>query len=69
LPKGKTVLEAAEIVHTDFAKKFIKAEVVDWQELVKQGSWLKAREEGKLKLVGKEYVVRDGEVIEIHVAK
>jgi len=69
LKKGKTVLEAAEMIHTDFAKGFIKAELIDWQKLVDLGSWSKARKKGKLKLVGKEYIVKNGEAIEIHVAK
>jgi hypothetical protein len=69
LEKGKTVLEAAEMIHTDLAKNFIKAEVIDWQELVKLGSWVKVREKGKLRLVGRDYVVKNGEVVEIHVAK
>jgi len=68
LKKGKTVWEAAEMIHTDLAKKFIKAEVIDWQELVNLGSWVKAREKGKLRLVGKDYVVLNGEVAEIIIS-
>jgi len=69
LKKGKTVLEAAEMIHTDFAKGFIKAELINWQKLVDLGSWSKAKEKGELRLVGKEYIVKNGEAIEIHVAK
>jgi len=68
LKKGKTVWEAAEMIHTDLAKKFIKAEVIDWQELVNLGSWVKAREKGKLRLAGKDYVVKNGEVAEIIIS-
>lgn len=69
LKKGKFVLEAAEMIHTDFAEKFIKAEVINWEDLVKAKSWVKIKEQGKLKLIGKDYVVKNGDVIEIHVAK
>lgn len=65
LQQGKTVLEAAEIIHTDLARGFIKAEVADWQELVTLKSWANAGSQGKLRLVGKDYAVKDGEVIEI----
>ncbi len=65
LKKGKTVVEAAEIIHTDFAKNFIKAEVIDVRELIALGSWACAREKGKLRLVSKDYQVRNNEVIEI----
>jgi len=68
LEKGKTVIEAAEMVHTDFAKNFVKTEVIDWQELVKLSSWGKAREKGKLKLAGRDYRIKDGEVIEFITA-
>jgi len=68
LKKGKTVWEAAEMIHTDLAKKFIKAEVIDWQELVKLGSWAKAKQKGKLRLAGKDYVVKNGEAVEIIIA-
>jgi len=69
LKKGEFVLGAAEMIHTDFAEKFIKAEVINWEDLVKAKSWIKAKEQGKLKLIGKDYVVKNGDVIEIHVAK
>jgi len=65
LEKGRTVLEAAEMVHTDLAKGFVKAEVIDCKELVGLEGWTKAKAKGKLALVGKDYLVKDGEVIEI----
>jgi len=64
IKKGKTAIEAAEMVHTDMAKGFIKAEVVNWEELVNCGSWQKAGEEGKIRLEGKDYQVQDGDVVE-----
>lgn len=67
LKKGKNVLEAAEKVHSDFKEKFIKAEVINWRELVKAGSWNKAKELGLIQTVGKEYEVKNGEVIEFKI--
>ncbi|MBL4694539.1 redox-regulated ATPase YchF [Candidatus Gracilibacteria bacterium] len=55
--------QAAGVIHTDFEKGFIKAEVVHWQDLVSHGSESKAKESGKVRLEGKEYIVRDGDVM------
>ncbi|MBI4999630.1 YchF family ATPase [Candidatus Gottesmanbacteria bacterium] len=64
IKSGSTALEAASMVHTDMAKGFIKAEVVNWQELVSSGLWQAAHEKGKVRLEGKDYQVQDGDVIE-----
>lgn len=64
LKKGSNIIEAAGKVHSDFAENFIKAEVTPWQELVEANSWLRAKELGKIKTAGKEYIVEDGDVIE-----
>ncbi|MBL7158865.1 redox-regulated ATPase YchF [Candidatus Microgenomates bacterium] len=64
LEKGKTALEAAGTVHTDFARGFIKAEVISYQELAKIGSWSKAGTMGKVKMVGKEYLIKNNDIIE-----
>lgn len=61
------MIEAARLVHTDFAQKFIKAEVISWDKLVAVGGWLAAREKGLIKIAGKEEVVNDGEVIEFKI--
>ena len=61
--QGTTAVKAAGMVHTDMERGFIKAEVARWDDLVAAGSWAAARERGKVKLEGKEYVVADGEVI------
>lgn len=58
-----TALEAAGAVHTDMQRGFIKAEVVRWDVLLEAGGYARARELGKLRLEGKEYVVQDGDVI------
>ena len=65
LEKGKTVIEAAGIIHTDFAKNFIKAEVIEVDKLISLGSWGSAKGKGKLRLVSREYLVKNNEVVEI----
>jgi len=67
LKKGSEILKAAEKVHTDFAEKFIKAEVLPWQKLIETGSWLRAKEKGQIKLVGKDYIVQDEDIIEFKI--
>lgn len=59
--------EAAAVVHSDFEKKFIKAGVINWENLVSSGSWQKAREKGLIRIVGKDYIVQDGDVIEFKI--
>ncbi len=51
------------MIHTDFQKKFIKADVVKWNDLVESGGWGSAREKGKVRMEGKEYIVLDGDVM------
>ncbi len=65
LEKGKNVVEAAGQIHSDMARGFIKAEVIRAETLLKEGSFLKAREDGKLRVEGKNYIVKDNEVIQI----
>lgn len=67
LKRGKSVLEAADKVHSDFKKKFIKAEVINWEKLAEIGSWNKAKEMGRVQTVGREYEVKDGDVIEFKI--
>jgi ribosome-binding ATPase len=62
--KGSTAPEAAGVIHTDFQRGFIKAEIVSYDELMAAGSMLKARELGKVRMEGKDYVMRDGDVVE-----
>ncbi len=62
--KGDTAPKAGATIHTDFESKFVKAEVVFWKDLVQAGSYAKARELAKIRTEGKEYVVKDGDVIE-----
>jgi len=67
IKNGSTALEAAAVVHTDFAKGFIKAEVCSVEELLSAGGWKEAGEKGKLRLEGRDYKVRDKDVIEFKV--
>ena len=62
--KGATAPEAAGVIHTDFQRGFIKAEVVSYDDLMAAGSMLKAREAGKVRMEGKDYVMADGDVVE-----
>ena len=61
--RGTKAPQAAGVIHTDFEKGFIRAEVVDWQTLLECGGLVGAREKGKVRSEGKDYVVKDGDVI------
>ena len=63
IKKGTKAPQAAGKIHTDFEKGFIKAEIVSYQDLVEAGSFLKAKEKGKVRIEGKEYVMQDGDVV------
>lgn len=67
VPVGSSGPRAATAIHTDFEKKYIRAQVVTFEDLVAAGSLPKAREQGKLRTEGKEYIVKDGDVIEFLV--
>ncbi len=62
--KGATAPEAAGVIHTDFQRGFIKAEIVSYDDLMAAGSLLKAREAGRVRMEGKDYVMQDGDVVE-----
>jgi GTP-binding protein YchF len=64
IPRGATAPEAAGVIHTDFQKGFIKAEIVSYDDLVGAGSMLAAKAKGKVRLEGKDYVMADGDVVE-----
>ncbi len=67
LKKNSTAPQAGGVVHSDFEEKFIRAEIINWQELIKAANWQVAREKGLLRTEGKEYVVQDGDVIEFKI--
>ncbi|NHC23657.1 redox-regulated ATPase YchF [Nocardioides sp. IC4_145] len=64
IKKGATAPEAAGVIHTDFQRGFIKAEIVSFADLVEAGSMQKAKEAGKVRMEGKDYVMADGDVVE-----
>ncbi|EKE20966.1 MAG: hypothetical protein ACD_7C00407G0001 [uncultured bacterium] len=67
IKKGATAPEAGTAIHNDFKNKFICADVIAWNELIEYGSMSKAKEAGKVKQVGKDYIMQDGEVVEFKV--
>jgi ribosome-binding ATPase len=64
---GMSAPQAAGVIHTDFEKKFIKADVCSLNDFVENNGWKKSRENGKVRSEGKEYVVKDGDVIEFKI--
>ena len=62
--KGWTAPQAAGVIHTDFQKGFIKAEVVSFDHLVEAGSMAEAKAKGWVRIEGKDYVMADGDVVE-----
>lgn len=67
IKKGSTAPIAGTAIHTDFKDKFIRAEVIACEDLLSAGSYAKARETGKVRTEGKEYIVKDGDVIEFKI--
>lgn len=65
--QGAKASEAGGIVHSDFQEKFIRAEVVNYKDLLEVGSWAKARAEGLIRTEGKDYIVKDGDIIEFKI--
>lgn len=65
---GTKAPAAAGVIHTDFIKGFVKADVCNWQDFVAQGGWSHLRESGKLRLEGKDYVIQDGDTVYFHVS-
>jgi len=59
--------QAAGVIHTDFVKGFIKADVASWQDFIQYNGWHGIKESGRMRLEGKEYIVQDGDVIYFHV--
>ncbi|HEX6976762.1 MAG TPA: redox-regulated ATPase YchF [Patescibacteria group bacterium] len=67
IPNGIDAQNAAGVIHTDFIKKFIKADVIDFKDFVEVGGWKNAREKGKVRSEGRDYLVKDGDVIEFKI--
>lgn len=64
IPQGAKAPQAAGVIHTDFEKGFIKAEVISFEDLIEAGSVAEARSRGKARMEGKDYVMQDGDVVE-----
>lgn len=64
LKRGETALRASGVIHTDFMKKFIRAEVVEYEKLIETGSHAGAKSKGWVRTEGKDYMMRDGDVVE-----
>ena len=64
---GDLIPRASRTIHTDFEQKFIRAEVINWKELLDLGGYANARTAGKIKTVGKDYTIQEGDVVEIKI--
>ncbi len=67
IKKGWTAPEAGTAIHGDFKEKFVRAEIIEWNKLLEVGSYGQAREKGLVRTEGKEYIVKDGDVIEFKI--
>lgn len=67
IPAGTLAPQAAGAIHTDFEKKFIKADIVPYQTFIEIGGWTKARDAGKVQIVGRDYEMKDGDVVEFKI--
>jgi ribosome-binding ATPase YchF (GTP1/OBG family) len=68
IKKGALAPQAAGVIHTDFEKHFIKADVIPYQTFVETGGWTAAREKGLVQTVGRDYEMKDGDVVEFKVS-
>jgi len=64
---GDPIPKAARAIHTDFEKLFIRAEVISWKTLLEAGNYTKAREKGFLRTVGRDYIIQEGDVVDIKI--
>lgn len=63
--QGWKAPQAAGTIHTDFEQKFIRADIIQWKDLLSAGGWVQAKQKGLIRTEGKEYILKDGDVIEI----
>ena len=66
--RGAKAPDAAGVIHTDFIKGFVKADVCNWEDFVKFNGWAGIKESGKLRLEGKDYEVKDGDTMYFHIS-
>jgi len=69
IERGTKAPQAAGKIHTDFEKGFARVEVIDWNKLLEIGNWNQAKEKGLIRIEGKEYVIKDGDVVIFHFSK
>ena len=69
LPAGSTAVRASGVIHSDFEKLFIRAEVIGWEQLAAAGSWQDAKEQGLMRTEGRDYVIKDGDVVNFLIGK
>ncbi len=67
IKKGTLAPQAAGVIHTDFEKHFIKADIVPYDLFVEYGGWVKAREAGKVQTLGRDYIMKEGDIVEFKV--
>jgi hypothetical protein len=67
IKNGISAQEASGVIHTDFMKNFIKADIVSFEDFVAFGGWKNARDQGKVRSEGRDYIVKDGEVVEFKI--
>jgi ribosome-binding ATPase YchF (GTP1/OBG family) len=63
IKKGSTAPDAAGIIHTDFQKGFIRSETVSYKDFLENNGWLNSKANGKMRLEGKDYIVKDGDIL------
>lgn len=64
---GDPIPKAARAIHTDFEKLFIRAEIINWKTLIETGGWSDARVKGLIRTVGRDYIIQEGDVVEIKI--
>lgn len=64
---GDPIPKASRAIHTDFEKLFIRAEVINWKTLLETGSWSESRAKGVLRTVGRDYIIQEGDIVEIKI--
>ncbi len=65
--KGEAIPKASRAIHTDFEKLFIRAEVINWRQLLEAGGWSAAKTKGLVRIVGRDYIIQEGDVVEIKI--
>ena len=64
---GATAPQAAGVIHTDFEKHFIKADICKYEDFIALNGWVKAREAGKVSICGRDYIMHEGDIVEFKV--